>query len=101
MLVRVAQSRDDPHRLNPTHGEFARQCYVRRGENTQVLSMREIQDLTLITSRGLAAVERRFGNFRQRFEQRARVTWQIRRIVRTAEHMPDYFQPASDPAHNS
>ena len=68
LVVRVAQSRASPHRLSSTRPDTARQCYVRRGDSTETLTMREIQDLTLNSARGLDAVALRQGELRTGFQ---------------------------------
>jgi hypothetical protein len=55
VAVRVPRSRNAPHRCKATLV-----CYVRRRDRTEMLTMREIQDLTLQLDRGLGAIEQRF-----------------------------------------
>ncbi|MEZ5933983.1 MAG: ATP-binding protein [Alphaproteobacteria bacterium] len=56
-----------PHRHTAT-----KECYVRRGDSSERMTMREIQDLTLLLDRGVKAIERRFEERRAHlFEQRA------------------------------
>jgi hypothetical protein len=55
VAVRVPRSRNAPHRCKATLA-----CYVRRHDRTEMLTMREIQDLTLQLDRGLGAIEQRF-----------------------------------------
>jgi Putative DNA-binding domain len=66
ILFRVRQSHSAPHRLIKN-----RHCYYRRAESTVTLNMREIQDLTLNTSRGLQHVEERLTRFREEFYSKA------------------------------
>ncbi len=68
LVVRVSQSRASPHRLLSTRSDTARHCYVRRGDSTETLTMREIHDLTLNTARGLDAVAHRQGTLRTSFQ---------------------------------
>lgn len=63
VIIRVPKSRSAPHRHR-----FDRECYVRREDRTEKMSMREIQDLVLLVDRGLAAVEKRFENRSEMFE---------------------------------
>ena len=65
LLFRVGESRNAPHRLRTTM-----ECYVRRGDATQRLTMREIQSLTINVGRGLERVDRRFREFSDPFESR-------------------------------
>ena len=55
VVFHVPHSRMAPHRHTAT-----KECYVRRADRTEKMTMREIQDLTLQLDRGLAAIERRF-----------------------------------------
>lgn len=54
VLIRVPPSRLGPHRLT-TNSE----CYIRRADRTEKMTMREIQDLTIQLARGLEAVEKK------------------------------------------
>jgi hypothetical protein len=62
VIIRTPRSRQAPHRLRPTL-----HCYRRARDRTEQMSMREIQDLTFATSRGLEGVERRLSELRQGF----------------------------------
>lgn len=63
VVLEVGRSTLAPHRLYAT-----RECYTRRGERTERLTMREIRDLVL-TSRDLADfVDRRFRRAAREFE---------------------------------
>lgn len=64
MVIRVPQSRLAPHRLQQT-----RECYIRRADRTEKMTMREIQDLTLQRERGMAALDARFLARRERWVQ--------------------------------
>ena len=55
VIMRVGASRAAPHRLRPIL-----ECYIRRADRTEAMTMREIQDLTLQRERGLGQVEARF-----------------------------------------
>lgn len=55
VVFRVPQSRSAPHRL-----KLGMECYVRRGEESAPISMREIQDLTIHLSRRMDEIKRRF-----------------------------------------
>ena len=63
VIVRVRQSRSRPHRLVAD-----RQCYYRRADRSEAMTMREIQDLTLVADRGLREIDREFDDRRKRFE---------------------------------
>lgn len=54
VVFRVPQSRSAPHRSSDRH------CYVRRGEESVPISMREIQDLTIHLSRRMDEIKARF-----------------------------------------
>ena len=54
VVIRVGRSRLAPHRVTRT-----RICPVRRGDRCEEMTMREIQDMTLNTSRGLERLEKR------------------------------------------
>jgi hypothetical protein len=69
LVVRVPQSRGAPHRLMSTRSDTARHCYIRRGDSTEALTMREIQDLTLNIVRGHEAVLRGFDRLRADFDK--------------------------------
>lgn len=56
-----------PHPVRPT-----RECTIRRADRCEKMTMREIQDLTLNTSRGLERLERRLSKRAERFEQEFR-----------------------------
>jgi hypothetical protein len=62
VVIQVAPSRSAPHR-NTANLE----CHVRRGEHTQRMTMREIQDLTLRVESRLALLERQFAQSDERF----------------------------------
>ena len=51
----IPQSRMAPHRHLVT-----KECYIRRADRTEKMTMREIQDLTLQVERGIGAIERIF-----------------------------------------
>ena len=51
-----------PHRHTVT-----KECYIRRADRTEKMTMREIQDLTLQVERGLVKIERRFGEREELF----------------------------------
>lgn len=63
VIVRVRQSRSRPHRLVAD-----RRCYYRRADRSEAMTMREIQDLTLMADRGLREINREFDDRRKRFE---------------------------------
>lgn len=52
VVVRVPKSRLAPHRDTKTH-----QCWIRRSNRSEPMSMREIQDMTINLSRGLQRIE--------------------------------------------
>jgi hypothetical protein len=54
-----------PHRHTVT-----KECYVRRADRTEKMTMREVQDLTLQVERGLTAIERQFQEQREQFARR-------------------------------
>jgi hypothetical protein len=62
VVIRVPRSRMAPHRHTVT-----RECYIRRADRTEKMTMREIQDLTLQVERGLAAIKARFEARREDF----------------------------------
>jgi hypothetical protein len=64
VIVRVPASRAAPHRLIPT-----RECYHRRRDRTEKMTMREIQDLTFAMARGAEAVEQRLQALHDGFQQ--------------------------------
>ena len=58
-----------PHsRLAPHRHKSNKECYYRRADRSEAMTMREIQDLTLFTERGMAAVDRALGNQRDKFD---------------------------------
>jgi Schlafen, AlbA_2 len=65
VVFHVPRSRMAPHRHTVT-----KECYVRRADRTEKMTMREIQDLTLQVERGLAAIERQFQERREQFARR-------------------------------
>jgi hypothetical protein len=65
----VPRSRMAPHRHTVT-----KECYIRRADRTEKMTMREIQDLTLQVDRGLAAIGRRFSERQELFAS----TWEER-----------------------
>jgi len=66
IIIRVQQSRLAAHRhLQTLH------CYHRRADRTEKMTMREIQDLTLQTERGLAAIDRAFHERMDYFRQKS------------------------------
>lgn len=64
VIFRTSKSRNAPHRLKPTL-----ECFIRRGDKCEEMTMREIQDLTINVERGLLALEKRFEDERGRFYQ--------------------------------
>lgn len=64
VIIRVGKSRMAPHRVEPT-----RRCTIRRSDRCEQMSMREIQDLTLNTSRGLERMEQRLRRRSERFTE--------------------------------
>lgn len=64
VIIRVQQSRSRPHRLVAD-----RQCYYRRADRSEAMTMREIQDLTLMADRGLREINCEFEDRRKRFEK--------------------------------
>lgn len=62
VAIQVAPSRNAPHRHSSNL-----ESYVRRGEHTQRMTMREIQDMTLQVERGLTLIERQFSQSAERF----------------------------------
>jgi hypothetical protein len=61
VVFRVPQSRSAPHRSSDRH------CYVRRGDESVPMSMREIQDLTIHLSRRIDELNARFERLRTEF----------------------------------
>lgn len=72
VVIRVPESRSAPHRLTPT-----RECYFRRADRSEKMTMRDIQDLSLRISRGLdeidAKYKKRSSEFRVRIEKKSAV----------------------------
>jgi Schlafen, AlbA_2 len=64
VIVRVPKSRLAPHRHTITL-----HCYVRRADRSEKMTMREIQDLTLQTERGMQNVDRIFQERSRNFHQ--------------------------------
>ena len=64
IVFRTGRSRLGPHRVTPTLA-----CHVRRADRCEVLSMREIQDMTLNLARGTERLERRLQERSMRFEE--------------------------------
>ncbi len=62
VVIRVDESRAAPHRLIPTL-----QCYVRRSDRSEKMTMREIQDLTLQRDRAANRADAAFSTRRQEF----------------------------------
>jgi hypothetical protein len=62
VIFRTGPSRLAPHRLSTT-----RDCYKRHGASTMVMTMREIQDMTLNVARGLAGVDATFRRSQEAF----------------------------------
>jgi hypothetical protein len=65
VVIRVPRSRLAPHRHTVT-----KECYVRRADRCEKMSMREIQDMTLNVMRGLADVDAKFEKRHQLFRNR-------------------------------
>ena len=65
VIIHIPQSRLAPHRHLQT-----RECYVRRADRAEKMTMREIQDLTLHTERGMAKIDGIFNNQKNKFEKR-------------------------------
>ncbi len=65
MIIQIPQSRLAPHRH-----EQMRECYIRRADRTEKMTMREIQDLTLHTERGMAKISGHFNEQKNKFEER-------------------------------
>lgn len=67
VIIRVPHSASAPHRL-----EIAgtiKECYKRTKDRTEVMSMREIQDLTLSAARGADLLNRRLEDLRNRHRE--------------------------------
>ena len=62
VVIRVGKSRSAPHRVKQT-----RNCTIRRSTRCEKLSMREIQDLTLNTVRGLEGIQKKLDIRKKRF----------------------------------
>lgn len=63
VVVRVPESRAAPHRHSQT-----RECYIRRGDRSEKMHMREIQGLTLNAYNRSAEIENKFSGHRSDFE---------------------------------
>jgi hypothetical protein len=68
VVIRVPKSRLAPHRLKND-----KECYRRRGGNSEPMTMREIQDLTFAVARGVDAVGKRLDVQRAEFRDWVRV----------------------------
>jgi len=64
VVIRVGKSRQAPHRDTTTL-----QCYVRRNDQSWRMTMREIQDATLNTARGLEKLDREFAKRNSLFQK--------------------------------
>lgn len=64
VIIRVPESGAAPHRLSPTL-----ECYVRRGDRSEKMTMREIQDLTISRARGFQAIEQIIEERREGFRR--------------------------------
>lgn len=75
IIISVPASLNAPHRCTTNL-----ESYSRRGNRTERMTMREIQDLTLRVDRGLTILNRRFEEKQQRFEhqQRSSTTFSFR-----------------------
>ncbi len=62
IVFRVPRSQAAPHRHTVT-----KECYVRRTDRTEKMTLREIQDLTLQVKRGLVSLDEKFVNSRKKF----------------------------------
>ena len=62
VIVQIPQSRSAPHRHMQT-----RECYIRRADRVEKMTMREIQDLTLHTERGMAKIDGFFNGRKNKF----------------------------------
>lgn len=65
VVIRAPRSRMAPHRLEIK--DFPKECYRRVNDSTVPMSMREIQDLTFATARGLDAIDRKLATIRLEF----------------------------------
>ena len=63
VVIRVRESQNAPHRDTSTS-----QCYARRHDKSSRMSMREIQDMTMNSTRGLEGLDRRFARREELFE---------------------------------
>lgn len=63
VICRVPKSLMAPHRHSIT-----KECYIRRADRSEKMSMREIQDLTLQLERGITAIENSFSTREALFE---------------------------------
>lgn len=68
VIIQIPQSRVAPHRHKVT-----RECYIRRADRTEKMTMREIQDLTLHTERGMARIDASFNEQKSKFEEKLEV----------------------------
>lgn len=65
VVIRAPRSRMAPHRLEIKGAE--KECYRRVSDRSEAMSMREIQELTLSTARGLDKVDSRLAELRKLF----------------------------------
>jgi len=64
VVFRVLPSRMAAHRHTST-----KECYIRRADRTEKMTMREIQDLTLQVERGNSTIEKAFAKRRDNFKE--------------------------------
>ena len=64
LMLRVGRSRSAPHRV-----KISNRCTIRRQDRCEELSMMEIQDLTLNTTRGLKRISKDLKDRKKRFEK--------------------------------
>ena len=65
VVIQIPQSRLAPHRHTIT-----KECYIRRADRSEKMMMREIQDLTLHTERGMARINDYFNDQKSKFEEK-------------------------------
>lgn len=66
VVIHVLGSRMAPHRHSQT-----KECYIRRADRTEKMTMREIQDLTIHVERGLTAIVNKFHDRQNKFANQA------------------------------
>jgi len=90
VVLRVGESRLAPHRLTST-----KECYVRRADRTERMTMREIQDLVLMRSASATRLDDEFRRRRQLFREwqtdESKATLRITGIPTAPQQIADVY----------